>query len=171
MKSFYSNEQIFKSINRAKQCLFVPADKETAAPEAELQEWQRAGIPVDEVLGCAGAGAISGSSTSPTHGGMNRAALRPAVVLAVAYGGMTVVVPPTTTPVAFGFPHTHGIERSSGNGLISSSAALVFQIVALSEDRFVKKDRAVLGRGYGNDKRSFEGPVGSGVAGRYPLNC
>ena len=117
MKSFYSNEQIIKSINRAKQYLFVPADKETAAPEAELQEWQRAGIPVDEVLGCAGAGAISGSSTSPTH------------------GGMTVVVPPTTTPAAFGFPRTHGIERSSGNGLISSSAALVFQIVALSSKR------------------------------------
>jgi mRNA interferase MazF len=52
---------------------------------------------------------------------------------------MTVVVPLTTTPAAFGFPHTHGIERSSENGLSSNSAALVFQVVALSGDRFVKK--------------------------------
>jgi mRNA interferase MazF len=39
----------------------------------------------------------------------------------------------------FGFPHTHGIEKSSQNGLSSDSAALVFQIVALSQDRFVRK--------------------------------
>jgi len=71
--------------------------------------------------------------------GHEQSGLRPAVVLAVAYGGMTVVVPLTTTPAAFGFPHTYGIERSSENGLSSNSAALVFQVVALSEDRFVKK--------------------------------
>ncbi len=44
MKSFYSNEQIVKGVNRAKQFLFVPTDEETAALEAELEEWQRAGI-------------------------------------------------------------------------------------------------------------------------------
>ncbi len=44
MKSFYSNEQIVKGVNRAKQYLFVPTDEEVAALEAELQEWQRAGI-------------------------------------------------------------------------------------------------------------------------------
>ncbi len=44
MKSFYSNEQIVKGINRAKQYLFVPTAEETAALDAELQEWQRAGI-------------------------------------------------------------------------------------------------------------------------------
>jgi hypothetical protein len=44
MKSFYSNEQIVKGVNRAKQFLFVPTDDETAALETELQEWQRAGI-------------------------------------------------------------------------------------------------------------------------------
>ncbi|MCK9299292.1 MAG: hypothetical protein M0P21_10065 [Methanoculleus sp.] len=44
MKSFYSNEQIVKGVNRAKQYLFVPTDEEKAALDAELQEWQRAGI-------------------------------------------------------------------------------------------------------------------------------
>jgi hypothetical protein len=44
MKSFYSNEQIVKGVNRAKQYLFVPTDDEAAALETELQEWQRAGI-------------------------------------------------------------------------------------------------------------------------------
>ncbi len=44
MKSFYPGEQIVKGVNRAKQYLFVPADEEKAALEAELQEWQRAGI-------------------------------------------------------------------------------------------------------------------------------
>ncbi len=71
--------------------------------------------------------------------GHEQSGLRPAVVLAVAYGGMTIVVPLTTTTAAFSFPHTHGIEKSSQNGLTSNSAALVFQIVALSEDRFVRK--------------------------------
>ena len=61
------------------------------------------------------------------------------MVIAVAYGGMTIVVPLTTTPAALSFPHTYGIEKSSQNGLTSDSAALIFQIVALSEDRFVKK--------------------------------
>jgi len=73
------------------------------------------------------------------HGGTSRAGSPPAVVLAVACGGITIVVPLTTTPAAFGFPHTHGIEKSSENGLSSDSAALVFQIVALSEDRFVRR--------------------------------
>ncbi|HOI13807.1 MAG TPA: type II toxin-antitoxin system PemK/MazF family toxin [Methanoculleus sp.] len=71
--------------------------------------------------------------------GHEQSGLRPAVVLAVAYGGMTIVVPLTTTSAAFGFPHTHGIERSSENGLSSNSAALVFQVVALSQDRFVRR--------------------------------
>lgn len=62
------------------------------------------------------------------------------MLLAVAYGGMTIVVPLTTTPAAFSFPHTHGIEKSSENGLSSDSAALVFRIVALSEDRFIRKN-------------------------------
>jgi uncharacterized protein YwgA len=44
MKSFYSNEQIVKGVNRIKQYLFVPTDEETAALQAELEEWQRAGI-------------------------------------------------------------------------------------------------------------------------------
>lgn len=44
MKSFYSNEQIVKGVNRAKQYLFVPTDEEKAALDAELGEWQRAGI-------------------------------------------------------------------------------------------------------------------------------
>jgi len=44
MKSFYSNEQIVKGVNRTKQYLFVPVNKEKAALEAELEEWQRAGI-------------------------------------------------------------------------------------------------------------------------------
>jgi mRNA interferase MazF len=70
--------------------------------------------------------------------GHEQSGLRPAVVLAVSYGGMTIVVPLTTTPAAFSFPHTHGIEKSPENGLSSDSAALVFQIVALSEDRFVR---------------------------------
>jgi len=99
--------------------------------------------------------------------GTGRAGSRPAVVLAVSYGGMPIVVPLTTTPAAFSFPHTHGIEKSSQNGLSSNSAALVFQIVALSQDRFVKKDRAVFGRGYGSNKRSFEGPVVAGITGRH----
>jgi len=70
--------------------------------------------------------------------GHEQSGMRPAVVLAVSYG-MTVVVPLTTTRAAFSFPHTHGIEKSSQNGLSSDSAALVFQIVALSEDRFVRR--------------------------------
>ena len=41
--------------------------------------------------------------------------------------------------MALSFPHAYGIEKSSQNRLISNSAALVFQIVALSEDRFIKK--------------------------------
>ncbi|KUG20901.1 programmed cell death toxin ydce [hydrocarbon metagenome] len=49
------------------------------------------------------------------------------------------MVPLTTTPAAFGFPHTHGIEKNPQNGLTSDSAALVFQLVALSGDRFEKK--------------------------------
>jgi len=44
MKSFYSNEQIVKAVNRAKQFLFDPTAEEAAALDAELQEWQRAGI-------------------------------------------------------------------------------------------------------------------------------
>lgn len=44
MKSFYSNEQIVRGVNRAKQYLFVPTDEEKAALRSELQEWQRAGI-------------------------------------------------------------------------------------------------------------------------------
>ncbi|CCJ36010.1 hypothetical protein BN140_1087 [Methanoculleus bourgensis MS2] len=44
MKSFYSNEQIVKGVNRAKQFLFVPTEEEKAALDAELGEWQRAGI-------------------------------------------------------------------------------------------------------------------------------
>lgn len=71
--------------------------------------------------------------------GHEQSELRPAVVLAVAFGNMAIVVPLTTTPAAFSFPHTHGIEKSSQNGLTSTSAALVFQIVTLSEDRFVRK--------------------------------
>ena len=85
------------------------------------------------------AGVISGSSTSPTHGGTSRAGSGPPWCSPSPTGGMTIVVPLTTTPAAFGFPHTHGIEKSSQNGLSSNSAALVFQIVALSEDRFVRK--------------------------------
>ncbi|EJG06307.1 hypothetical protein Metli_0337 [Methanofollis liminatans DSM 4140] len=44
MKSFYSNEQIVKGINRVKQYLFAPTDEEKAVLDSELQEWQRAGI-------------------------------------------------------------------------------------------------------------------------------
>lgn len=44
MKSFFSNEQIVKGVNRAKQFLFDPTAEEAAALDTELQEWQRAGI-------------------------------------------------------------------------------------------------------------------------------
>ncbi len=44
MKSFYSNEQIVRGVNRAKQYPFVPTEEEKAALDAELGEWQRAGI-------------------------------------------------------------------------------------------------------------------------------
>ena len=44
MKSFYSNEQIVKGVNRAKQYLFAPVDEGRAVLEAELSVWQRAGI-------------------------------------------------------------------------------------------------------------------------------
>jgi hypothetical protein len=44
MKSFYSNEQIVRGVNRVKQFLFVPTKEEQAALEAELGEWQRASI-------------------------------------------------------------------------------------------------------------------------------
>ncbi|MBA7473149.1 hypothetical protein ES707_08483 [subsurface metagenome] len=44
MKSFYTSEQIVRGVNRVKQFLFAPTKEEQAALEAELQEWQRAGI-------------------------------------------------------------------------------------------------------------------------------
>jgi hypothetical protein len=44
MKSFYPSEQIVRGVNRAKQFLFVPTEEEKAALDAELGEWQRAGI-------------------------------------------------------------------------------------------------------------------------------
>jgi mRNA interferase MazF len=71
--------------------------------------------------------------------GHEQAGIRPAIVLGVSYGGITVVVPLTTTPAAFQFPHTHCIHSDSRNGLSDDSAALVFQIVALLEDRFIRK--------------------------------
>ncbi|MDI6719636.1 MAG: type II toxin-antitoxin system PemK/MazF family toxin [Methanomicrobiales archaeon] len=80
---------------------------------------------------------MSGSSISPMHGGHEQSGLRPAEVPAVA--GMTIGVPLTTTSTAISFPHTHGIAKSSENGLSSDSAALAFPIVALSQDRFVRR--------------------------------
>jgi mRNA interferase MazF len=73
--------------------------------------------------------------------GHEQGGLRPAIVLAVAHGSITIVVPLTTTQAAFSFPYSHGIEKSSQNGLSCNSAALIFQIVALSKNRFVEKDR------------------------------
>ena len=63
--------------------------------------------------------------------GHEQSGLRPAVVLAVSHGGMTVVVPLTTTPAAFSFPHTHGIEKSLGNGFY---AGIRRQTVSLNRD-------------------------------------
>lgn len=83
--------------------------------------------------------------------GHEQSGQRPAVVLAIAHGGMTIVIPLTTSPAAFSFPHTHAIEKSSQNRLSSHSAALVFQIVSLSEDRFVRR----LGRCSGEDMEAI----------------
>jgi len=44
IKSFYSNEQIVRGVNRAKQYLFVPTEEENAALRTEMQEWQRAAV-------------------------------------------------------------------------------------------------------------------------------
>jgi len=76
---------------------------------------------------------------------------RPAIVLAVSYGGMTIAIPLTTTKNAFGFPHTHAICCNKENGLSADSAALVFQLVSLSEDRFREK----IGRSSGEDMEAI----------------
>ncbi|UUX92306.1 type II toxin-antitoxin system PemK/MazF family toxin [Methanoplanus endosymbiosus] len=40
--------------------------------------------------------------------GHEQGGLRPAIVLAVAHGSITIVVPITTTQAAFSFPYSHG---------------------------------------------------------------
>jgi len=102
--------------------------------------------------------------------GHEQSGLRPAVVLAVSYGGMTIVVPLTTTPTAFSFPHTYGIEKSSQNGLSSQQCGAGLPDRCPLRGSFRQKDRAMLDRGYGSDKRSVEGPVIAGITGRQPCS-
>lgn len=53
--------------------------------------------------------------------------------------GMAIVIPLTSNVERDSFPHTHLVESSSGNGLDSESVALIFQITAISKDRFIEK--------------------------------
>jgi len=105
---------------------------------------------------------MGGRSTQRTRGdifwvdltdtrGHEQGGRRPAIVLAVSYGGMTIAVPLTTTINAFRFPHTHAICCNRENGLSADSAALVFQIVSLSGDRFREK----IGRSSGEDMEAI----------------
>lgn len=53
--------------------------------------------------------------------------------------GLAVVIPFTGTVERDGFPHTHFVEPTSGNGLEKESIALVFQITAIDKKRLIKK--------------------------------
>lgn len=65
--------------------------------------------------------------------------LGPWVVLGSGYGNLTIVVPTTTTANAFSFPHIYQIDPDGRNGLSSVSAVLLFQILALDDNRFIRK--------------------------------
>jgi len=44
MKSFYSNDQVVRGINKAKQFLFIPSPEDIRALDSELKMWQNASI-------------------------------------------------------------------------------------------------------------------------------
>ncbi len=73
----------------------------------------------------------------PEGRGHEQKSRRPALVLGGA-NGLTVAVPITTADRA-GFPFTHVLEPTRENGLAETSVALVFQVRALDDERFVEK--------------------------------
>jgi mRNA-degrading endonuclease toxin of MazEF toxin-antitoxin module len=78
----------------------------------------------------------------PDAEGHEQAGNRPAIVIAVhSQANTTTVVPLTKNKDCLRFPYTHQIKRSSTNGLLLDSVALVFQIRCLtaSSTRFFEK--------------------------------
>jgi mRNA interferase MazF len=67
--------------------------------------------------------------------GHEQRGVRPAVIVGGA-NGLVLVVPLTGSMASARFSHTHIISRDAQNGLDTDSVALVFQIVALDQDRF-----------------------------------
>jgi mRNA interferase MazF len=63
---------------------------------------------------------------------------RPALVMGSA-NGLVVVIPFTATISTTRFSHTLLVTPTSRNGLDRESVALVFQIVSLDRERFVRK--------------------------------
>jgi len=74
--------------------------------------------------------------------GHEQRGIRPAIVVGSAHG-LTVVVPCTTTLSTARFSHTYSLTPTSHNGLDDESVALVFQIVALDQDRFQHRIGAI----------------------------
>lgn len=65
---------------------------------------------------------------------------RPAIVIAIHNAAnLCSVVPLTSNQDASRFPFTHSISRSSRNGLICDSIALIFQLRCLDLTRFIQK--------------------------------
>jgi mRNA interferase MazF len=67
--------------------------------------------------------------------GHEQRGVRPAIVMGGA-NGLTLVVPLTSSMSSARFSHTYILSPTPHNGLDVESIALVFQIVALDQDRF-----------------------------------
>ncbi len=75
----------------------------------------------------------------PSSNGHEQAGVRPVIVVANTQINIVVVIPFTSNLLALRFPETLEVRPSKTNGLISISAALIFQIRAIDKKRLLKK--------------------------------
>lgn len=71
----------------------------------------------------------------PQTNGHEQTGTRPVLIIADTESNISVVIPFTSNIQALRFPHTIEVEPSKGNGLLSKSIALVFQIRAIDKKR------------------------------------
>lgn len=84
----------------------------------------------------------------PELGTHEQSGIRPAVVIARVTKTIVTIIPCTSNMTALRFPYTHLIEQTKGNGLTSTSIALVFHMRALDASYLKKKIGRV-------DKKTF----------------
>ena len=75
----------------------------------------------------------------PSTNGHEQVGNRPVIIIADTESNISIIIPFTSNLNALRFPHTLQIKPTKENGLVNTSAALVFHVRAIDKKRLKKK--------------------------------